>query len=206
MALLRPVMGQLARPHGPLGWPAALVIPMAHRQFYGKTAAVLELQPDDVLLDVACGSGQFLAEQAAHVRWVTGVDVSDIEIRLARRTLRERTAAGTAEIVRGDVAALPFPDEQFTAVNCVGSFLAFEAPAQALAEMHRVLRPGGRAVVSLEMHGEDGRDHTHDEQLWQTPYYTEQQINDLFTHAGFHQVDITYDEDLMIAKGVKGQP
>jgi ubiquinone/menaquinone biosynthesis C-methylase UbiE len=201
--LLRPVMGQFARPHGPLGWLAALLIPLGHRPFYSKTAALLQLQPDDVLLDVACGAGEFLAEQAADVGSVTGVDVSDIEVRLARRRLRDRIEAGTAQVVHGDAADVPLPDNAFTAVNCVGAFLAFEDPARALTEMHRVLAPGGRTVVCLEMHGEDGKDHVRDEQLWQTPYYTEQQIHDLFTDAGFDQVDITYDGEAMIAKGTK---
>ena len=203
MTVMRPVMGQFARPHGPLGWPAALLIPLGHRPFYSKTAAVLELQPDDVLLDIACGAGEFLAERAAHVERVTGVDISDIEVRLAHRRLRSRIAAGTAKVIHADAADLPLPDEAFTAINCVGAFLAFDDPAPALAEMHRVLTPGGRAVVCLEMHGEDGKDHTHDEQLWHTPYYTEQQIHDLFTHAGFDRVDITYDGEAMLVKGTK---
>lgn len=203
MTVMRPVVGQFARPHGPLGWLAALLIPLGHRPFYRKTAALLGLQPDDVLLDIACGAGEFLAEQAAHVERVTGVDISDIEVRLAHRRLRDRIAAGTAQIIHADAADLPLPAEAFTAVNCVGAFLAFDDPAPALAEMHRVLARGGRAVVCLEMHGEDGRDHTHDEQLWHTPYYTEQQIHDLFTHAGFDQVDITYDGEAMLVKGTK---
>ena len=203
MTVMRPVMGQFARPHGPLGWLAALLIPLGHRPFYARTAAVLQLQPDDVLLDIACGAGEFLAEQAAHVERVTGVDISDIEVRLARRRLRDRIAAGTAQVIHVDAADLPLPDRAFTAINCVGAFLAFNDPAPALAEMHRVLAPGGRAVVCLEMHGEDGKDHTHDEQLWQTPYYTEQQINDLFTHTGFDHVDITYDGEAMLVKGTK---
>jgi ubiquinone/menaquinone biosynthesis C-methylase UbiE len=200
LTVFRPVLGQFGRPHGPLGWLAARLIPMGHRQYYGKAAAVLGLQPDDVLLDVACGSGEFLDEQAAQVAHVTGLDLSDIEVRLARRKLRDRIAAGTATVVHGDAAALPLPDDQFTAVNCVGSFLAFDNPGRALAEMHRVLRPGGRAVICLEQHGADGKDHTDQERLWGFPFYTEQQIRDLFTEAGFAGVDITYDGDAMVVR------
>jgi ubiquinone/menaquinone biosynthesis C-methylase UbiE len=206
LTVTRPVLGQFGRPHGPLGWLAALVIPMGHRQFYEKTAAALGLQPDDVLLDVACGSGEFLDEQAAHVERVTGVDVSDIQVRLARRKLRHRIDAGTAKVLLGDAAALPLAQDEFTAVNCVGSFLAFEEPARALAEMCRVLRPGGRAVILLEMHGADGKDHADDEQLWGFPFYTEQQIDDLFTGAGFRPVRITHDGDAMIVTGTKPRP
>lgn len=206
LTLLRPVMDQFTHPHGPLGWLAALVIPMGHRQYYSKTAAMLQLQPDDVLLDVACGSGEFLDEQAARVARVTGVDLSDIEVRLARRKLRDRITAGTAEIVQGDATALPLPDETFTAVNCVGAFLAFDDPARALAEMHRVLRSGGRAVVCLEMHAADGRDHTNDQKYLGIPLYSEQQIHDMFTQAGFNQISFTIDDEVMVAKGARDQP
>lgn len=195
--------GPVRAPAGRLGWLAALLIPLGHRPFYSKTAAALGLRPDDVLLDIACGAGEFLAEQAAHVERVTGVDISDIEVRLAQRRLRDRIAAGTAQVIHADAADLPLPDEAFTAINCVGAFLALDDPAPALAEMHRLLAPGGRAVVCLEMHGEDGKDHAHDEQRWHTPYYTEQQIHDLFTHAGFDRVDITYDGEAMLVKATK---
>ena len=77
-----------------------------------------------------------------------GIDHSDTQIAMARRLLRERLDAGTAELVEGDVTELPWPDQTFTAVlcNCVDCFP--DKQQQAFTEMHRVLRPGGRIVVS----------------------------------------------------------
>lgn len=202
---MRPLLGQFGRPHGPLGWLAALMIPMAHRQYYSLTAGVLHLQPDDVLLDVACGSGEFLREQAAHVGRVVGLDASSIEVRLARRRLSDRIRAGTAEVLEGDAADLPLDDAQFTAVNCVGSFLAFADRARALAEMHRVLRPGGRAAVCLEMHGEQGDADRHEAELMGVPLLTEADVRTLLHDAGFQDVAITYDNGAMIAMAIKAR-
>jgi len=203
-ALMRPVMGQFERPHGPFGWLAALIIPMGHRPSYARHAMLLDLQPDDVLLDVGCGSGDFLAERAAHVGKVVGLDISDIEVRLARRKLHDRIEAGTADVVHGDAAALPFADGEFTAVNGVGVFLAFDDPVAPVAEMYRVLRPGGRAVVNLEMHGGQDGDRGAVDSLTGARLYTEPEVRDVFVNAGFPHVSFTYDGDTMIVKGVKG--
>ena len=46
------VLGQTAAPHGPLGWLAAVTMPMAHKAFYGPAADLLQLQPDDELVEV----------------------------------------------------------------------------------------------------------------------------------------------------------
>ena len=96
------------RPSGPLGWVYARVMAVGHRPVYAMLAGHLDLRPDDDVLDVGCGSAGFLKYQAAHVRHVAGLDASAIQVGMARRRLAERIAAGTAEIVMGDAAALPW--------------------------------------------------------------------------------------------------
>ncbi len=81
-----------------------------------------DLQPDDELLGVACGSAAFLAQHASHVQRVAGIDLSEIQVDLAQRRLPERLAAGAAEIVKGDVNVLPWPDDSFTAATRCPAF------------------------------------------------------------------------------------
>jgi ubiquinone/menaquinone biosynthesis C-methylase UbiE len=83
------------------------------------------------------------------VRRVAGIDLSDIQIDLAHRNLRDRIGAGTADIVKGDASVLPWPDCWFTAATCMSALEVFPDPAQVLAEVFRVLRPGGRAVLTI---------------------------------------------------------
>ncbi len=103
------------------GGSVRALVPLIVGSVYQDMADALELRPDDELLDVGCGSGA-----------------------LARRNLGDRFAAGTADIVMGDAAALPWPDDTFTVVTSMESFAGFPDPAQVLAEMFRVLRPGGQ--------------------------------------------------------------
>jgi SAM-dependent methyltransferase len=134
----------------PTGWVArtfAWAAPWAGAWIYAIFARVLDLQPEDQVLDVACGSGTFLRKHASHVRRIAGLDHSEDLIDIALRDHHERVAAGTAEFVVGDATVLPWADNQFSVVtsNCVS---CFETKAQpALEEMYRVLRPGGRAAI-----------------------------------------------------------
>ena len=117
---------------------------------YAAYAKGIDLQSDDEVLDVACGSGVFLAKHARHVRRIAGLDMSRSMIDQAVIENAQRVADGTAEFVVGDAAALPWPDDTFTVVtsNDVSCYEP-KAPA-AIGEMYRVLKPGGRAVIGMD--------------------------------------------------------
>jgi SAM-dependent methyltransferase len=135
----------------PTGWFASLygaTSPWLGRWLYALFARRLDLQPEDEVLDVGCGSGGFLRIYGAHVKRIAGIDHSEDLVEIALRRNRERVAAGTAEFVAGDATDLPWGENEFTVVtsNCIGCFPDKANPA--LAEMYRVLRPGGLALVS----------------------------------------------------------
>lgn len=137
------------KPRGPLGQVYARVMAVGHRPVYAMLAGYLDLQPDDDLLDVGCGSAGLLTHHAAHVRHVAGLDASALQVGMARRRLAERIAAGSAEIVLGDAAALPWEAGRFSVVTSLFSVEFHPDPRRSVREMQRVLRPGGRAVISL---------------------------------------------------------
>ena len=120
---------------------------------YRAYAKSLELEPEDEVLDVACGSGVFLAKHAKHVRRIAGLDQSRAAIDQARVENAERVEHGTAEFVVGDVTALPWEDDTFSVVTS-NDVSCYEAKAEAaIGEMYRVLKPGGRAVVGEDRCG-----------------------------------------------------
>jgi SAM-dependent methyltransferase len=101
--------------------------------------------PDARALDAGCGTG-FQSALLAELGWQThGVDVSAGLLAVARRRQPE------AALALGTVEALPYPRASFDAVVCCGSTLSFvDDPIRALAELGRVLRPGGRLLLDCE--------------------------------------------------------
>jgi ubiquinone/menaquinone biosynthesis C-methylase UbiE len=98
------------------------------------------------VLEVAPGPGYQAVEiaKAAPLR-VTGLDISHTMVEIATETARR--AGVEVEFRQGDVSAMPFAAGTFDLIVCQAAFKNFRRPRAALDEMHRVLRPGGQAVI-----------------------------------------------------------
>jgi SAM-dependent methyltransferase len=97
-------------------------------------------------LDAGCGTGFQTALLIRLGYRVHGVDISTGALRVARQRHGAEAALAAA-----DVTAMPYVDERFDVAVCCGSTLNFvEDPARALAEIARVLRPGGRLLLECE--------------------------------------------------------
>ena len=98
------------------------------------------------VLEVAPGPGFVAIEMAKGGAYrVTGLDVSRTMVELAHRNAAE--AGVQADFRQGNASAMPFADESFDLLACSAAFKNFSQPHTALEEMHRVLRPGGTALV-----------------------------------------------------------
>ncbi|HEY3006557.1 MAG TPA: class I SAM-dependent methyltransferase [Micromonosporaceae bacterium] len=96
------------------------------------------------VLEVAVGTGRNLPLYPAEVS-VTGVELSPAMLSQAK--LRARDLTRPVSLAEGDAQALPFADESFDTVVCTLSMCAIPDDRAALAEMWRVLRPGGRLLL-----------------------------------------------------------
>jgi ubiquinone/menaquinone biosynthesis C-methylase UbiE len=103
------------------------------------------------ILEVAPGPGYNAVELARRGFTVTGLDVSRTAVQIA--TDYARAQGSTARFQQGDVVAMPFAAQSFDRIVCQAAFKNFAEPLKALDEMHRILRPGGVAVIE-DMWGE----------------------------------------------------
>ena len=105
--------------------------------------AFLEPQPGERILDAGCGTGIFTADALSSGAWVTGIDLS-------AAMLSRAVARGGAHFagVCADMCALPFADNSFDRVFSMTAFEFVADGARAIAELNRVVKTGGRVVVT----------------------------------------------------------
>jgi ubiquinone/menaquinone biosynthesis C-methylase UbiE len=105
-----------------------------------------QLPPDASVLEVAPGPGYFAIELAKLGNYrITGLDISTTFVDIARKNAAE--AQVEVDFQRGNASLMPFKRESFDFLLCRAAFKNFAAPLGALREMHRVLKPGGRALI-----------------------------------------------------------
>jgi SAM-dependent methyltransferase len=193
---------QTMLPRGFAGRVTFTLMNRFHKTIYKNVAEALELKPEDDLLEVACGNGYFLKKYASHVHSVSGLDFSELAIKLAIKNNKDRMDAGTAKFVHGEASQLAWEDNKFSCATVMASIHAFPKPLEALKEIYRVLRPEGRLVVSIEQNAEDGLDHSKNVKQWGMHVWKEDDIRAMMKDAGFSEVSINYTKGFMMPKGM----
>jgi ubiquinone/menaquinone biosynthesis C-methylase UbiE len=98
------------------------------------------------VLEVAPGPGYLAVEMARLADLhVTGLDISNTFVKIASDNARK--AGVSVDFRQGDAAHMPFAADSFDLIVCQAAFKNFTQPRSALAEMHRVLRAGGTALI-----------------------------------------------------------
>ena len=144
------VPGVLAMRASDQNWADSVAGDMERHYSPGRTwealarSALPLLEPGDVL-DIASGDGVLAELLAPHAQRYTCVDTSPRVVAAAAERLRRYA---NVEVREGDMHALPFADASFDLVVLMHALTYATRPAQAVAEAARVLRPGGRLLLS----------------------------------------------------------
>ncbi|MDQ3776864.1 MAG: class I SAM-dependent methyltransferase [Pseudomonadota bacterium] len=122
----------------------------AHR--YGAEPCILTMAGFEdargkTVLEIGCGQGTDLLQFARHGAEVHGLDYTPAGIGLARR--RFQVYGLPAKLFVGDARRLPFPSDRFDVVYSHGVLMCVPEFDQCINEVHRVLKPGGRATVMV---------------------------------------------------------
>jgi SAM-dependent methyltransferase len=146
---------QLARPRGLAGLLAGELLAWRNRDLNRWTLRLLGVGRKSRVLEVGFGPGVGvrLAAQRARRGLVAGVDPSHVMVERAQLRNRRAVRAGRVDLREGSVTPLPWPDATFTHAFAVNVFYEWEEPARALAELTRVLRPGGRLALTAQGRG-----------------------------------------------------
>ncbi|MBN1134532.1 MAG: methyltransferase domain-containing protein [Methanosarcinaceae archaeon] len=137
-----------------------------HSKAYAKSSAlsnqenlrrIIELtapSKNDRLLDVATGTGFLAFEFAKHVCEVVGIDFTDEMLAIAKQYKIDE-AVENVIFETEDMESIPFAVSSFDIVSCTFAFHHFLNPEIAISEMLKVLRPGGKIVISDIVSPED---------------------------------------------------
>ena len=120
------------------------------RDFSWRRSAIehlREIRPQKIL-DVGTGTGDFaIAALRLGPEKIVGIDIAEEMLALGRKKIASRGLDAVIALRTGDAEKLDFADGSFDAVTVAFGVRNFENLEAGLAEMHRVLRPGGRAVI-----------------------------------------------------------
>jgi SAM-dependent methyltransferase len=144
------------------------------------------------VLDAGCGSGRNMVELASRGT-VTGVELSDASVRVAR----ERHVG---EVVAGSVLSMPFASDSFDLAVCLDVIEHLDDDAGALSELRRVVAPDGALLVTVPAYqwlwsGHDEVNHHHRR-------YTQRTLRGVAQNAGWREVRSTHFNSLLLPVAV----
>jgi ubiquinone/menaquinone biosynthesis C-methylase UbiE len=143
----------MRKPHADRGiegmmanWYAANTAEMMKEYIDLANRIATQVPQGSAVLEVAPGPGYFCIELAKRGSYaITGLDISHTMVKIAAKKAAE--AGVKVGFQQGTASSIPFPAGSFDFLLCRAAFKNFAKPVEALKEMHRVLKPGGRGLI-----------------------------------------------------------
>ncbi|WP_138798286.1 methyltransferase domain-containing protein [Halostella sp. PRR32] len=169
-----------------------------------EALGMLDLDPDDRVLDVGCGTGFGTAGLLDHVDEVHGLDQSVHQMEKAWAKFGKTD--GPVRFYRGDAERLPFKTDSFDVIWSSGSIEYWPHPVRALREFRRVVKPGGQVLVVGPNSPDSGIMQRIADSIML--FYDAEEADRMFHEAGFESVEHrlmgpSYDPDVAITTAAR---
>ena len=148
------------------------------------------------IAELGCGGGK-TAEKLlkkypeAHL---TGVDYSDVSVKMATDLNAGEIKNGRCTILQGDVSALPFEDESFDLATAFETVYFWPGPSESFKEVLRILKPGGYFLIVNESDGYGKSDRKWESMIDGLVIFNKEQIEDFLRDGGFNNIEIHHDD------------
>jgi ubiquinone/menaquinone biosynthesis C-methylase UbiE len=150
--VIKRLHSQFAHPAGWLGRFVGLILAFKNRERNAWAISLLDIQPNDQVLEIGFGPGQAIEEIARLTTngFVAGIDLSDVMVAQASKRNAVAIRSGGVHLQQGAESPLPFEDNKFNKAFAVNSMQFWSNPIAGLEEVRRVLKPGGRVVITIQ--------------------------------------------------------
>lgn len=187
-------LGDPRRPHGEAGAEMLAGMNLRHYDVTGWALEHFEFSSTDRVLDIGCGGGETLRRLSESVAKgsVTGLDYSELSVRLSAERNKADVESGKMKIVEASVEKMPFADNSFDKIITVESFYFWSDPQEDLREVYRVLDKGGRFLIAADIHGDAELDEKDLESIEKYGLFnpTIKEFRELLENAGFRDVAV----------------
>ena len=188
MGLLKSFFSQCARPEGTLGRAMLCFMNYTHAPLTNWGLKLVHVQDGWTMLDVGCGGGftiRRLLNRSKDAQ-VYGIDISEESVTKARKVNAD-VLDKQVYVTQGSAEQLPYSDEMFDLVTAVETVYFWPNLPDCLQEVRRVLKPGGKFAIMVEVVDSDSKWTSIVEGM---TAYTPEQLKTLLDDAGFIQTEI----------------
>ena len=188
MGLLKSFFSQCARPEGALGRVMLSFMNYTHAPLTNWGLKLVDVQDGWIMLDVGCGGGftiRRLLKRSKDAQ-VYGIDISEESVAKAKKVNAELLDKQVF-ITQGSAEKLPYEDKKFDLVTAVETVYFWPNLPDCLQEVRRVLKPGGKFAILVEVVDSDSK--------WTSVVegmtaYSPEDLKKLLDDAGFTQTEI----------------
>src|SRR3954447_18303404 len=156
-----------------------------HMPIFEPTLPLMEVKPTDRVLDIGCGSGWAtrLVAKRFHPKKIIGIDISD---EMVRRATEQSKEIANIEFLHGAAEKIPLPDSSIDKVFSIESFYYWPDQMAGLKEAKRVLAPGGKLFILINLYKDNHYSLRWADEL-KVPVHalSEAEYIELLTKAGF---------------------